>query len=293
MLTTSFNTEIEELLGLKLNSTVKINSVKSLSGGSINQACKLETNRGDFFLKFNMNGRFPGMFNAEVKGLALLRSTNTVGIPEVIACGKVEENEFLLLEMLNASNKKPNYWEVFGKELALLHYNLSPLFGLDHNNYIGSLQQSNKQHLSGIDFMIKERFEPMVKLAYEKQLLDKKQLNLFESLYIKLQTILPNESASLLHGDLWNGNFVTGAYGKAWLIDPAVYFGYRETDLAMAQLFGGFDKEFFIAYNEVFPLQKDWKKRVALFQLYPLLVHLNLFGSGYRKGVLDVLKKYC
>jgi protein-ribulosamine 3-kinase len=292
MLSAHLIKSVENLLAGKMQATVKIESVRPVGGGSINDAFELTTGSGNFFLKVNHGGRFPGMFEAEAKGLQLLRETNTIGIPDVIGTGEVDGIIFLLMGMIVSAKRRSDFWESFGRSLAALHHTTSDRFGLDHNNYIGSLPQSNRQNLSGSRFMIEERFHPLVKLAKQKNLLSEKDIDAFDRFYINLDHLLPEETPSLLHGDLWNGNYLTGNDGSAWLIDPAVYYGYRETDLAMARLFGGFDENFFSAYNESFPLPDNWQSRIELFQLYPLLVHLILFGRSYYEGVRRVVLKY-
>jgi protein-ribulosamine 3-kinase len=292
MLSAHLIKSVENLLAGKMQATVKIESVRPVGGGSINDAFELTTGSGNFFLKVNHGGRFPGMFEAEAKGLQLLRETNTIGIPDVIGTGEVDGIIFLLMGMIVSAKRRSDFWESFGRSFAALHRITTEQFGLDHNNYIGSLPQSNRQNLSGSRFMIEERFHPLVKLAKQKNLLSEKDIDAFDRFYLNLNHLLPEETPSLLHGDLWNGNYLTGNDGNAWLIDPAVYYGYRETDLAIARLFGGFDEKFFSAYNESFPLPDNWQSRIELFQLYPLLVHLILFGRSYYEGVRRVVLKY-
>ncbi len=271
---------------------VKVNHVFPVGGGSINTCYNLETTGGCFFIKINSASRFPGMFDAEAMGLGMLRSTNVFGIPEVFSLGMFGNLSYLLMEMVFAAPRKNNFFEMFGESLAALHKNSDLLFGLGHDNYIGSLKQSNRQCKSGLMFMIQERYEPMKKLAFSKELLNKEDLKLFEALYSVLEKIFPQEKPSLLHGDLWSGNFITGSDGRAWLIDPAVYYGYREADLAMSRLFGGFEQSFYESYANSYPLTAGWEDRTELFQLYPLLVHLNLFGRSYKQGVISCVKKY-
>ena len=162
-------------------------------------------------------------------------------------------------------------------------------FGLDHDNYIGSLAQSNKKHADWISFFMEERIRPQLKLAMDKKLIDEGTVKQFDKLFDHFDRLIPKEKPALLHGDLWNGNFLVSDSSRAALIDPAVYFGHREMDLAMTTLFGGFDSEFYRAYDEVFPLEKGFEKRVDIHNLYPLLVHVNLFGGGYVRQVKAVL----
>ncbi len=292
MLTKPFMCHLEGMLADATGEKVSINMVEPLSGGSINRALKLQTSNMSYFLKFNSADQFPGMFESEKRGLKVLRETGTVTIPEVICSGEFESKAYLVLEMITPGGNNKMFQEKLGRNLATLHTKQASMFGLDHDNYIGSLPQSNTQQLSGIDFMIQERFQPLVHQAATKNLLPANVAKRFETLYKTLPSLLPDEKPVLLHGDLWNGNVLSGLDGNAWLIDPAIYFGFRETDIAMTYLFGGFDTAFYDSYNAEQPLLPDWKERTKLFQLYPLLVHLNLFGTGYLGGVKTTLEKY-
>ena len=179
-----------------------------------------------------------------------------------------------------------------GARLAALHRCSKDFFGLDHNNYIGSLRQFNHQQTSWVNFFIEQRLNVQLKLAIDSGMMDSKWLNEFESLYAKLPAMLPEEKPSLLHGDLWGGNLITDEKGEPCLIDPAVYFGSREADLAMTKLFGGFDDEFYTSYQHTFPLQPGYDKRFDIYNLYPLLVHVNLFGGSYKSAVANILKAF-
>ncbi|MEL7006538.1 MAG: fructosamine kinase family protein, partial [Bacteroidota bacterium] len=145
---------------------------------------------------------------------------------------------------------------------------------------------------SWIDFFIKERLEKQLRLAYSRELVDNNFLHKFRSLYLHLPNILINEPPSLLHGDLWSGNYLINSHGNASIIDPAVYYGNREIELAFTHLFGGFDSRFYQSYQEAWPLESGFENRMEIYNLYPLLVHVNLFGTSYLSGVLQVLKKY-
>lgn len=264
----------------------------SVSGGSINHTFKLETSGKNYFLKYNDSKRFPGMFEAEAKGLQLLHSTNTVYIPEVLATAEAEGKSFLLLEWVEAGKRGKDFWKNFGAQLAKLHRNSSGKIGLDHNNYIGSLPQSNRQHSTWNSFFIQERLEPQLKLAITHQKLAHQLIGKLANLEKQLADIIPDEAPALLHGDLWSGNYITVLDGSACLVDPAVYYGHREMDLSMSRLFGGFDPEFYESYHEHFPLEKDFGMRIDVHNLYPLLVHVNLFGGSYIQQVNNILSKF-
>ncbi len=232
------------------------------------------------------------MFRVEARGLARLRESETIRIPKVLGQGETAEGAFLLLEYLEPGQAGPASWTSFGESLANLHRVSGPHFGLDHDNYIGSLPQSNRQHAAFLPFFIEERIQPQMEHARSQGLLDPKDEGMAGRLYDRLPSLLPEEPPALIHGDLWGGNFLFDQQGEAYLIDPAVCLAHREMDLAMSKLFGGFSPSFYAAYQERYPLQAGWEERVPLFQLYYLLVHVNLFGQGYVGSVRNILRKY-
>jgi fructosamine-3-kinase len=160
------------------------------------------------------------------------------------------------------------------------------------NNYIGSLNQKNDYCDTWSEFYATQRIMPLIRLAFDQHKCTKEDVALTESLCKRLYTLFPEEKPVLIHGDLWSGNFMSDADGQPVIYDPAVYYGSREMDVAMSLLFAGFDKSFYEYYNDAFPLESNWKGRIQLCQLYPLLVHLNLFGGHYYYSVMDVIKKY-
>jgi len=283
---------IERILTEQTGKPVTIRSQRSIGGGCINHAQKLETTAGSFFIKTNDAASYPGMFDAEAKGLKILKSAGAIRVPDVIACGEAETLSFIILEFIDSGARGKAFWEKFGQALANLHRNTINRFGLDHDNYIGSLRQINRKHDDWNSFFIEERLKKQAQLARENGLLSKKHISQFESLYKKLEGLLPEEPPALLHGDLWSGNFMTGNNGDACIMDPAVYYGNREMELAFTQLFGGFDARFYDAYNEAFPLQPGFENRKDICNLYPLLVHVNLFGGGYVGSVESILARY-
>lgn len=261
-------------------------------GSSISKTWMLETSVGDFFLKHHQNKNFPEMFEAEAKGLRLLGDTQSFRVPQVIQVGEENiEESYLLLEFIHEELGTSKMFENFGRSLAELHKNTWKAFGLAHSNYIGSLRQTNAPRGDWVPFFIEERIEPMIKLAVESRHLETSLAVRFERIYKKIENIIPVEVPALLHGDLWSGNFIRQGDNVA-LIDPAIYFGHREADLAMSRLFGGFDESFYAAYHEAFPLEKGWEERSEIFNLYPLLVHVNLFGDQYVTRFMNVIKKY-
>lgn len=283
---------IKEFLYFTFETKVEISDFKSVSGGSINNSFKIITNIGNYFLKINNKTKFPKMFELEVAGLNLLRETNTIKIPNTIHLSDTENFSFLLLEWIGSTIESKNFWEIFGTSLAKLHKNTNVNFGLDYDNYIGTLKQSNSWKLDWTSFFIENRLEPLIKLARNSQLVDKAITSKFDTLFLKIENIFPHEKPSLIHGDFWCGNFMVDNNGNPCIFDPAVYFGHREMDIAMAKLFGGFNAEFYSSYNSEFPLENNWKERIDICNLYPLLVHLNLFGQGYLTDVLRILKRF-
>ncbi len=287
---------LAEQIGQKLSDHlgvhVEVEQSTGVGGGSINDAWRIDTNEGRFFLKTNSADRHPSMFEAEADGLARLRSTGTVHIPEVIGSGEDQDTTWLLLEWIETSSTTPDHWIDLGNSLAGLHRVTADRFGLERDNYIGSLIQRNEQHSEWAEFFIQQRLEPLVKMARENRRIEAGMAFRFERLYPRLGSLFPKEAPALLHGDLWSGNFLSGSDGKAWIFDPAVYFGHREMDLAMTRLFGGFDPLYYETYDREFPLEKGWQERVDLCNLYPLLVHVNLFGGNYVQQVEAILKRF-
>jgi protein-ribulosamine 3-kinase len=271
---------------------VKILHVSSVSGGDINQAYCLQTNLGNLFIKINSRHKFPGMFESEEKGLAVICKTNTIAVPEVILQGDTDDESYLVLQWLNTGHNSVTSSQKLGGQLAQMHYDTVAQFGFETDNYMGSLHQSNNRHNNWAQFFIEERLQPMVKIAVDKRELTKGDIFQFEDLYKKLSYLFTEEPPALLHGDLWGGNYLIDTKEKPYLIDPAVSYGNREFDIAMTSLFGGFDHAFYEAYNAEFPLQPGWQQRLKLWNLYPLLVHVNLFGGTYVKQVKENLSVF-
>ena len=281
---------VKEVLNLPDLSSIR--EFAFAGGGCINQGGKLTTAIGSFFLKWNDDKKFPGMFEAESKGLQLLHRQNAIRIPKVIGHGKNDGHQFLLLEVIEQKSRAKNFWEQCGQSLASLHRCSSDLFGLDHSNYIGSLRQYNPTNSNWINFFIEQRLDAQVRLAMKSGAVGGGWEKKFESLYAKLPSLMAVEKPSLIHGDLWSGNLITDERGEPCLIDPAVYYGNREADLAMTRLFGGFSGDFYSAYEEAFPLPPGAERRVDLYNLYPLLVHVNLFGGSYVHSVEGILRVF-
>ncbi len=276
------------LQNIALKNNLILKQVIPLQGGDINEVFLLKCDAGDFVIKQNNAHRFPKMFEAEAHGLALLRNSQSFKIPKVIAYGNEENTSYLLLEFITKGTPSSGFWKDFAQHLAKLHKTTTENFGLTHHNYIGSLSQINKPESFASEFYINQRLEPQFKLASEKGF-PFSSLDLF---FKNISEEIPKEVPSLIHGDLWNGNYLVSENNEPVLIDPAVAFAPREMDLAMMQLFGGFPQEVYDTYHELFPLNHNWKNRIPIWQLYYLLVHLNLFGSGYLSQVTKIIKSF-
>ncbi len=279
---------LSELLALH----VDVEQSTGVGGGSINDAWRIDTNEGRYFLKTNSADRFPSMFEAEADGLERLRAANALPIPNVLGYGEDHDTSWLLLEWLESSPPGPGHWSEFGQKLADQHSRSAANFGLERDNYIGSLLQRNKQDSDWSRFFIQQRLEPLIIMARDNGRIGAGAAFRFERFFTKLDELFPKETPALLHGDLWSGNFVIASIGRSWLIDPAVYYGHREMDIAMTRLFGGFDPDFYTGYQAAYPLEKGWEERVDICNLYPLLVHVNLFGGGYVERVEEILQRW-
>ena len=279
---------IRDILELELKE--EVNKLQRCSGGNINDVLECQTNNFHVALKINEAEKFPKMFDKEAEGLKLLSST-PFRIPKILKQGTFQKWSYLILEFINDngasySNKK------LGENLAKMHSITSNHFGLESDNYIGSIPQQNSLKKSWLSFYIEMRLQPLVKICFNHNRLNKGDIRLFEKLYLELDKIIPKEAPALLHGDLWQGNIISDEYSEPTLIDPAVYYGHREMDLSMLLLFGSISEQTIETYNDIFPLEKNWKERTDIHQLYPLLVHLTLFGESYLKPIQGIVGKY-
>jgi fructosamine-3-kinase len=269
----------------------RIESILPVSGGDISSAYKIETSGKIYFLKLNQASAL-NMFLKEADALKMIATTNTINTPSVIDVGSFETNSYLLMDFIDSKSPSNKDMALLGKQLANLHLNTSKTFGFNSDNYIGTLPQSNTKHQNWVDFYMEERLAPQLKLAVQKQLLSPTEVPNTSTMKLKTADIFKEVQPSLLHGDLWSGNFLISKDGTPYLIDPATYYGHSEVDIAMSLLFGGFSNSFYEAYHAVIPKETDTNARVELYQLYYLLVHLNLFGSSYYHSVKHILNKY-
>ena len=269
-------TALEQAVSRAMGSVVR--SSRPVSGGDINSAHEMTLADGRIvFVKSNAVAD-PTMFAAEARGLAWLAEARALRVPRVLAI----DETFLVLERISAGKRRPDFDERLGRNLAALHQFGAPGFGLDHDNFIGRLPQSNTPAENWPDFYRTRRLEPQLRLAREAGLCSSAMARGFDRLFGVLdQRVGAAEPPARLHGDLWGGNVIGDETGVAYLIDPAVYGGHREIDLAMMRLFGGFGHHVFSAYEEAWPLSQGHEERVPLYQLYFLMVHVNLFGGPY------------
>ncbi|MFW5951237.1 MAG: fructosamine kinase family protein [Gemmatimonadota bacterium] len=284
---------VEAALAAASGRGATIDRLRPVGGGCISPTARIELDTGDaFFLKWGQAGLPTGLLAAEARGLRQLRQADAVRVPEVIGSGD-DGPGWLLLEWLEPGAATRDAWARLGRELAELHGHRAPAFGADEPNYIGALPQANGRLEDWASFWRDRRLEPQLAQAESAGLADPGERRRFDALYERLPELLGpagEDGPSLLHGDLWDGNVHMMADGTPALIDPSVYHGHREVDLAMAELFGGFGAGFREAYEERWPLLPGYAPvRRAVYQLYYLLVHVNLFGRSYLSGTRRAL----
>lgn len=287
--------EIERVICETTGEPAKIVSSSHVSGGCINRAETIQLKDGrKFFVKSNSNCH-DDMFECEAEGLAVIAATNSVSVPCVVGVGMSGRTKFLVLEMIESSRKQKSFFECMGRQLAEMHRNgNSQKFGFDHDNYIGSTPQVNSWNRDWCDFWRRQRFEYQFTLARKNGYADGQFNSKAERLLNRLdQLSITGEPPALIHGDLWSGNYMVGKDGQPVLIDPAAYFGHREAEFGMITLFGGFSRTFYESYEEVWPFESGADDRIEIYRLYHLLNHLNLFGSSYLGGCMEIINKYC
>lgn len=259
----------------------KLLGAQPLSGGDINAAYRLQAEERSFFVKLNSPDRLP-MFEAEAAGLEALAQARSIRVPKLIACGKTSEHAFLVLEYIALNNLDSRSEQLLGQQLAQLHRQKQPYFGWHRDNTIGSTTQINGRYDDWLAFWTEQRLGHQLTLAAAKGYGGRLQ-TLGEKLCADLKPLFSGyrPQPALVHGDLWGGNAAADDQGNPVIYDPACYFGDRETDLAMTELFGGFSPVFYQAYQAVYPLEPGYAERKTLYNLYHILNHLNLFGRSY------------
>lgn len=282
---------IEAELARVLGRAVAILRPRPLGGGSIAETVALETDAGVFVAKLYSGREAGGMLAAEALGLRALRAADGgLVVPEVLGVAETEP-AYLLMSYLAPAARARDFEERLGRGLAALHRTSGPGFGFEADNFCGATPQPNPWSERWVEFYARHRLGFQVERAARAGRLasePRRRLERFiEALPARIDE--PPEGPALIHGDLWSGNVVVNEAGAPGLVDPAAYFAHREAELGMMTLFGGFSERVFAAYDEAFPLEPGWRERNAIYQLYHLLNHLNLFGSGYLGSVMSIV----
>ncbi len=280
----------------------EIREISPVGGGCINETLKATLTDGQsFFVKQNRIA-LHDMFEKEAMGLGLLadaaektaESGERLYIPDVH--GRTEDQDnghaFLILSFVDEGRSVGDFDLRFGRSLARLHRQTAPQFGLDHDNYIGRLPQKNGFRDEWHTFFAECRLEPQFRMAQESGHFTGAARKSLDRLCGMLTELLPEERPALLHGDLWGGNYLCNIDNNPVLIDPAVYYGHREAELAFTTLFGGFGSGFYKGYEQEFPLEPGFPQRRDIYNIYPLLVHVNLFGGMYVSQAESILRKF-
>ena len=279
--------------------SVTIKDKSYVGGGDINEARCLQLSDGEkVFVKSNSIAN-KGFFEAEEIGINAIAATEAIQVPKLLFRGVDESagKSFLAMEYVSGSERVRYFWDIFGQSLAAMHLADTNAFvsggkyGFKTDNFIGATEQLNSPKDSWVEFFRECRLGPQFKMA--ERYFDNSSIRKIIKLLDKLpELLIEPKQPSLLHGDLWSGNYIVGNDGKAWLIDPAVYVGHSEADLAMTELFGRFPAEFYNAYSGINPIDPGYKDRRDLYNLYHLTNHLNLFGGHYLSAVLSTVDYY-
>jgi fructosamine-3-kinase len=286
---------IEDDISRALNRPLRILERRQTTGGDINDAYHLRGEHESLFLKLNSAERAP-MFAAEAAGLRAIRATDSVRVPEPLAHGSSGEYSWLALEYIEFGRGGPQTSARLGEQLAAMHRASAPAFGWEQDNTIGTTPQANPWTADWLEFQRRHRIGFQLELGRDNGLAAAtlsraaQLLEQLPALFVGYEPL-----PSLLHGDLWGGNQAASSTGEPVVFDPAVYFGDREADLAMTELFGGFDTQFYTAYRATWPLHPGYEKRRELYNLYHVLNHFNLFGGGYASraaAIIDRLLRY-
>lgn len=284
------NREVLAAVGRATGSAVA--GARPVSGGDINRALRVDLADGRTLFVKHRDGLPGDVYTKEAEGLRWLADAGALRVPEVVAVGEAPP-AFLALEWIESVGPGTRHDERLGRGLAALHSAGAPAFGLRCDNWIATLPQRNAECTTWAEFYAERRLKPLAERAVEDRRLPEATLSQVETLGRRLPDLCgAPEPVSRLHGDLWGGNAMCGPSGEPVLVDPAVYGGHREMDLAMMQLFGGFSSRVFDAYDEAFPRQGGHEDRVKLYQLYPLLVHVLLFGGSYAGQFTRAIRRY-
>ncbi|MEX2442151.1 MAG: fructosamine kinase family protein [Alkalispirochaeta sp.] len=275
---------------------VAVRSERSVGGGSINDTRQVTLSNGrNLFLK--VNSRAHGdLFAEEARGLLSLREAQGPRVPTPLGLFESGDTQYMLMEWIATGRPGGDFWSRFGRDLALLHRtNRSPRCGFFHDNHIGATEQPNGWMVGWHEFFGERRLLFQVELARKHGRADVAMEHGVRSLIKRLPELIPDldeGGASILHGDLWGGNYMVSEDNEPVLIDPAVYYGHREADLAMTELFGGFSSAFYRAYQAEWPLVPGYEQRRDIYNLYHLLNHLNLFGGSYAGSCRAIIRRF-
>lgn len=277
MIQQSLLDELSKQIKIHQQPNFTVSDCKAIGGGSINSSYKLSGSGHSYFVKTNQS-RFAGMFAAEAAGLQEIISSNSILAPQPIAQGESQGLTYIIMEYLPLGGSSKHSSELLGQQLAAMHQQTQTQFGWHIDNTIGSTPQINTYCDNWCDFFCRHRLGYQLELAASNGY----PLRQADSLLSHLDQLLDHQpSASLLHGDLWSGNYGICEDGSPVIFDPAVYYGDRETDIAMTELFGGFPSRFYEAYWHHTPQEAGYSTRKTLYNLYHIVNHVNLFGGGY------------
>lgn len=273
----SIISDIESATGKHLQNA----NITSIGGGCINSAFRVDNGDASYFIKVN-SPHLDSMFEAEAHGLQEMRATDSIRVPEVICYGVGDGHSYLALEYVPLGSMRGRASSLMGEQLAQMHMAPQPYFGWHMDNTIGSTPQINDRRDDWLTFWQQERIGQQLRFAAGNGFGGRLQ-NQGEKLLADMDKLLDGHTPqpALLHGDLWGGNAAADDLGNPVIFDPACYYGDREADLAMTELFGGFGSDFFAAYNATYPVDSGYQMRKTLYNLYHIINHLNLFGSGY------------
>lgn len=280
---------LEQQISQQTESPFKIQHKQSIFGGDINQAYKLSDEKRCYFVKTNDEAQLP-LFEAEIIALKEIQQSCTIQVPKALVCGVYGKQSYLVLEFVGMQEAASNV--LFGEKLAQLHLYQASRFGFQMDNYIGTTLQTNSWSDDWITFWQQQRLMPQLMLCkqngYSGQLIDK-GLELIEKTPYFFQSYQPK--ASLLHGDLWSGNYSSTLFGQPIIYDPASYYGDHEVDLAMTELFGHPSHDFYSRYQEIYPLDDGFNERKLFYNVYHILNHANLFGGGYQQQAINSIER--
>ncbi|MFC4559881.1 fructosamine kinase family protein [Virgibacillus kekensis] len=271
------------------NSPIK--SMKQVSGGSINESYYVETAEERYFIKYHTNppARF---FEIETSGLELIRQTDTISVPDVYAYSDEKNNAFLVMEWVEG-NRKLDTEEKLGSRISAMHQHTGEKHGYEEDTFIGTLPQPNGLFTNWVEYYRDQRLTAQLNQGINQERITGIRRQRLEDLLDKLDKFVPaNPEPSYLHGDFWGGNWLVGENGAPYIIDPSFLYGDRHFELAFTELFGGYSEDFYHAYNEKYAMADYYDDVKPLYQLYYLLVHLNIFGESYGSRVDAVLRKF-